>query len=122
MYIDSTEDMCEENAEILFHSTHQHQNDCCTHKAEEKSCCEHHNSSFKTVKLKNDYNYSNRQVPPKPSILSLLIDINAPHQIDILHSSLFDDGLLRELPPEIPLLQHSGREIITLHHTFKIAC
>lgn len=122
VYIDATEDLCEDNAEILLHSTHQHHSDCCSSQPKEKDCCDHHDSSNKSVKLKTDYNISDRQTAPKPNILSLLIDINAPHQIDVLHSSLFDNGIIRELPPETSLLEHTGREIITLHHTFKIAC
>ena len=120
VYIDSTQELCQENAATLHQSLH-HNHDCCHQNPEEKGCCKNHDSNLKTVQLKNTYNFSDRQSAPKPTRLSLL-QVETPFQIDVICNSLNQSGLSRELPPEIPLKKLSGKEILTLHHTFKIAC
>jgi len=120
VYIDATQELCEENAEIENHN-HHHHNACCDHKSKEDSCCENHKSDSKTLKIKNEFNVSDRQTTPKTVSLSLLL-AKSPQQVDIIHTSLTKTGLFQEIPPEIPLFLPTGRELVTSYHALKIAC
>ncbi len=121
VFIDSTEDICEENA-IINHD-HFHHNDQCCH-AEETSdhdCCDNHHSSNKIVKLTSAFQFSERQQTPKPILVSLLQQ-ETILQLDYFHALLLEKDFSGEIPPEKPLINTNGRQIITKHHTLKIAC
>ena len=118
MYVDATQELCQENAELQHLNLHQ---DCCHQETNDIHCCKNHQSHYKTVQLKNDYEFSARQTTPKPITL-ILLNIEKPQQVDILYSSLIQKELKKELPPEIPLFNPSGKDLVTFQHTLKIAC
>ena len=121
MYVDSTQELCHENA-VALHKNHCHSHDCdYAEESNKKPCCEHHQSKHKIVQLKTHYTLSYRLTTPQPTLLSLFENNNV-NQTDIIYSSLVQDGILKELPPEISLHQPSGRELVTSFHTLKIAC
>ncbi len=121
VFIDSTQELCQENSDTLLHIHHRHHDDCCSHKSTEDNCCKNHQSDTKTIKLKNDYTFSDRQTTPKTASLSLLLSITQ-QQVNIIGTSLIKTGLLKELPSEMPLVLPTGRELVTLYNTLKIAC
>ncbi len=123
VFVDATNDQCKENADAEFH-IHHPELDCCANDyttQDNQNSCNEHKTATKTLKLKNDYNFSDRQATPKPIWLKLWIaDILL--NIDIPHCALPIAEGWRELPLEKPLFQHSGTQLLTLYHTFKIAC
>lgn len=131
MFIDATSDQCKGNAneDAEFHNHHP-EVDCCDHDyndqdnqdcCKEHKSCKEHKTSTKTLKLKNEYHYSEKQATPKPIWLKLWIADIIQHS-DLPHCALHIAGGWRELPLEKPLFQHSGTQLLTLYHTFKIAC
>ncbi len=121
MYLDSTQELCAENAQALNH-THQHTDSCCNHSENtEDGCCKNHRSDQKTVKIKSEYNFPDRQSTPRPIAL-LLFNTDAPIQVDYIRTSFIYTGLLKELPAEIPIAFASGKKLVTLLHSLKIAC
>ncbi len=121
MYIDSTEELCEENAKMLHMLNHDDSHCCCQHHGHQKDCCENHQSNSKTLKLKDDFNFAERQTTPKPVLITLLLP-EAFDQIDIFHTLLIKYNLPKEIPPETPINLPTGKEWVTSHHSLKIAC
>lgn len=128
MFVDATHDQCKENAVADLH-THHPQAECCSHdnnsldtnNLDNQDYCKEHKTYTKTLKLKNDYNFSDRQATPKPIWLKLWI-ADLAQNIDVPHCALHIAEGWRELPLEKPLFQRSGTQLLTLYHTFKIAC
>ncbi len=123
VFVDATSDQCKENADAELH-IHHPEAECCYHdnnKLDNQDCCKEHKTFTKTLKLKNDYNFSDRQATPKPIWLKLWI-ADLAQNIDLRHCDLHIAEGWRELPFEKPLFQPSGTQLLTLYHTFKIAC
>ncbi len=123
MFVDDTSDQCKENAEAEF-QIHHAQAECCYHDnntLDNQDCCKEHKTYTKTLKLKNVFNFSDRQATPKPIWLKLWI-ADIAQNIYLTHCTLHIAESWRDLPVEKPLFQRSGIQLLTLYHTLKIAC
>ncbi|SMO44426.1 hypothetical protein SAMN06265379_101848 [Saccharicrinis carchari] len=128
MFMDSTYDQCRENATDHCHIHHPEKECCEQHNDklnenfnEEHFCCSDHKTYTKTLKLKNEYNSSDRQAMPKPICLELFLSNISPG-LSISNHTIFTTEGWRELPLEKPLFQYSGTQLVTLYRTLKIAC
>ncbi|GAF04990.1 HYC_CC_PP family protein [Saccharicrinis fermentans] len=121
VYIDATQELCQENA-LTFHD-HTLSEECCNHHSEnaKDDCCENHKSDQEMVKLKDEYNFSDRQSTPRPTTL-LLINTDEPTLLEAIPASITNKGLFKKLPPGTPLFILKGKELVTLHQALKVAC
>jgi hypothetical protein len=124
VFIDETEDMCAENA-LICETPHQHHNHCCqqeskTFLSKDESCCQHHQSFYKTIKLNTTYLIAKKLSSPKSTQLSLLFSTYLINSERDANQELQGKALLRNFPPSSTIFKLSGRDIVTFHHSLKI--